>query len=51
MHHQHANVVLPGGAGVDWHHDYMQAPETDRDLLMLTVLYYRGCNLQTRLLV
>ena len=40
LHHQHALRAVPGDTGSDWHHDYEQYPQRDRDLLMCHAFVY-----------
>lgn len=40
LHHQHAECHTEGTPGSNWHHDYEQFPQTDRDQLMVHCFYY-----------
>lgn len=40
FHHCHAARHDPGLAGVSWHHDYEQIPQTNRSHVQLHVLHY-----------
>ncbi|MBB13765.1 hypothetical protein CMK22_00770 [Candidatus Poribacteria bacterium] len=40
LHHQHANRHEEGTVASNWHHDYEQFPQTDRDQLMVHCFYY-----------
>ena len=40
LHHQHANLHSKGTPPSNWHHDYEQFPQTDRDQLMVHCFYY-----------
>lgn len=40
FHHLHCDRRAPGAAGKDWHHDYEQDPQTDRDFTMIHTLHY-----------
>ena len=39
FHHQHANRFDTGAGSADWHQDYEQHPQTDRELLMVHCFY------------
>lgn len=40
MHHIHAVRQDAGNAGVSWHHDYEQCPQTNRSHCMVHIFYY-----------
>ena len=40
LHHQHAERHDEGTPGSNWHHDYEQFPQTDRDQLMVHCFHY-----------
>ncbi len=40
FHHQHANRHEEGTTASNWHHDYEQFPQTDREQLMVHCFYY-----------
>ena len=40
FHHQHASRHEEGTVASNWHHDYEQFPQTDRDQLMVHCFYY-----------
>ena len=40
FHHQHANRHEEGTVASNWHHDYEQFPQTDREQLMVHCFYY-----------
>lgn len=40
LHHQHGARMDPGVGPREWHHDFEQYPQTDRDLLMVHCFYY-----------
>ena len=40
LHHQHANLHPEGTPPSNWHHDYEQFPQTDRDQLMVHCFCY-----------
>ena len=40
LHHQHAEQHQPGTPGSNWHHDYEQFPQIDREQVMVHCFYY-----------
>lgn len=40
FHHQHAKCHRSGTPSSNWHHDYEQFPQTDREQLMIHCFYY-----------
>ncbi|MEE1795560.1 phytanoyl-CoA dioxygenase family protein [Streptomyces sp. BE308] len=42
FHHLHSDRRPPGGSGKNWHHDYEQRPQRDRDQPMIHTLHYIG---------
>ncbi|MEE1740339.1 phytanoyl-CoA dioxygenase family protein [Streptomyces sp. BE147] len=42
FHHLHSDRRPPGGSGKNWHHDYEQSPQRDRDHPMIHALHYIG---------
>ena len=51
MHHIHANRQLPGTGSSNWHQDYEQLPQTDRDQLMVHVFFCQYCGLRFEMAV
>ena len=44
VHHIHAHVHYEGDAGVAWHQDYEQYPQTDRERMMCHCFYCTLCS-------